>query len=926
MADFKARYVITADNRQAKQAFQELDGIQKRSGSLTGDIFKGSLSANAAMEAARAFQQVAFAVKDVVTEMTNLAAERQNAFKGLESISNFYQINPAESQRAVKELRLVKAGIIEIGDASIALKNLLSSGFSLPEATKLLEAFSDTAAFGKSQALSFGEAIKGATEGIRNGNSVLVDNVGLTKNLTAILKDAGYEEKDLARAKEDTNVRQALYNGLLKETLPQMGDANKLTQGWTGNTAALTTAQNNLYAATGNVIINNRELNALMQHLTGTTNALADEIGKTGSKWNRTIDTMTTKFAEFVLSVEIGVAREIGDLAELVNMISLAGNAMGTLLTLGQSSYYGEQMFKDWDNIGSYNEKATRWEKRIRDDYNKRLGGNAAANNKALLDSIAPGTTLSDVINGRPGSATSLGGGSGKKSAAGNAMRKFFEEELGAVVTSFRRDGARTSTGGVSKHGTGEAIDIRTRDRSIADIFTITAKALEKGYRLYDERDTKKPHQHYEANSKRASSFLSAAMYGGEDQLAYLKSLDAERLGKQTGSGGLSDFIKENLEKEKRAAEEFASYAEQILADWIRDEQRASDERLAIRRAEADQAMVILDEQLDRGEITEREYLERVGQMRIDMLLEEQNELANQIQTRETQQRLLEVSVEIQTERLRKENSIEKSIRDQNRAYQDQIDQLRKVNQRPSGLRTRTPMDGLNPFEQGLFGPDGMDIIRTEAMELEQIYRDMGSMVSDVTGQMAQGVGSLIQAWVLYGDLGPNAVRKMVAAVLAGVAAEAAVKAIFQLAEGFAMLFINPGAAAAHFKAAALYGAVAVTAGVAGRLVAGNSFKEGGGSGSSPSSAGASRSSSASLTPISRQSETTFMSGRNPWQQANDRMAEVLERLEQKIKVMRPGDVIAAGATQNPEAIGNGFVNAVKRNASIGTSAKKMMG
>jgi tape measure domain-containing protein len=229
-------------------------------------------------------------------------------------------------------------------------------------------------------------------------------------------------------------------------------------------------------------------------------------------------------------------------------------------------------------------------------------------------------------------------------------------------------------------------------------------------------------------------------------------------------------------------------------------------------------------------------------------------------------------------------------------------------------------------FTDGLFGQDGLNIIRSEAMQIGQIYQDLGSMVGDTIGQMVQGVGSLVEAWVLYGDLGPNAVRKMTASILAGLAAQAAVKAIFQLAEGFAALFFNPAEAAAHFKAAALYGAVAIGAGLAGRAIAGDSFKEGGRKGSSSASAGASRSSSASLTPISRQSETTFMSGRNPWQQANDRMAEVLERLEQKIKVMRPGDVIAAGATQNPEAIGNGFVTAVKRNASIGTSAKKMMG
>lgn len=231
---------------------------------------------------------------------------------------------------------------------------------------------------------------------------------------------------------------------------------------------------------------------------------------------------------------------------------------------------------------------------------------------------------------------------------------------------------------------------------------------------------------------------------------------------------------------------------------------------------------------------------------------------------------------------------------------------------------------GFSPFEEGLFGEGGLDVIRGEALELEAIYRDMGSMVSDVTGQMAAGVGALVEAWVLYGELGPGAVRKMVAAVLAGVAAEAAVKAVFQLAEGFAMLFINPGAAAAHFKAAALYGAVAVGAAVAGRAIAGDSFKDKG-SGSS-SSSGASRSSGGDMTPISRQNENTFISGRNGVITEQRAMVSVLEKIEAKISSMRPGDVVTAGAKQAPNAIASATVEGIKKNSAIGTNLRRVTG
>ena len=76
------------------------------------------------------------------------------------------------------------------------------------------------------------------------------------------------------------------------------------------------------------------------------------------------------------------------------------------------------------------------------------------------------------------------------------------------------------------------------------------------------------------------------------------------------------------------------------------------------------------------------------------------------------------------------------------------------------------------------------------------------------------------------GETGPAAMKKLVASVLAGVAAQSATLAIFELAKGFAALFWNPPEAAAHFTAAALFGSLAVGAGVAGRLIAGDSFKQ----------------------------------------------------------------------------------------------------
>lgn len=130
---------------------------------------------------------------------------------------------------------------------------------------------------------------------------------------------------------------------------------------------------------------------------------------------------------------------------------------------------------------------------------------------------------------------------------------------------------------------------------------------------------------------------------------------------------------------------------------------------------------------------------------------------------------------------------------------------------------------------------------------------EFGKQFSDLAGgaiaDMAFAIGDLVDQWVLLGDAGPNAMRKLTASVLAGLAAQAATKAVFQLAEGFAALFFNPAEAAAHFTSAALFAGIATGAAAAGRSVAGDLFKQKPGTGSQTQGSGA--------------LNTTIVSGRN---------------------------------------------------------------
>ncbi len=154
--------------------------------------------------------------------------EYTNAVLGLQSVSKFKGLDPEVVTKTIQGLDLVKSGLISVADASTSFKNLLSANFTLEQSVEIFKRFSDAASFGRQGSLSFGEAVRSATEGIKNGNSILVDNAGVTKNLSVMLQEAGYSAQDMMKSSSDAGVRMAIFNGIMRETQGQLGDASRL--------------------------------------------------------------------------------------------------------------------------------------------------------------------------------------------------------------------------------------------------------------------------------------------------------------------------------------------------------------------------------------------------------------------------------------------------------------------------------------------------------------------------------------------------------------------------------------------------------------------------------------------------------------------------------------------------------------------------
>ena len=327
-----------------------------------------------------------------------------------------------------------------------------------------------------------------------------------------------------------------------------------------------------------------------------------------------------------------------------------------------------------------------------------------------------------------------------------------------------------------------------------------------------------------------------------------------------------------------------------------------SQDRLAIANATAETEIAILDAFHQQGLIRETEYAIAVGQIRLKMLEAERAVTDDAVKRAQIDEQIkrqkIANAVEYQ-QAARKELDITRQLAEAEweRAWAiaAQSKALQEMNDR---------MAQTNPVMQA-----GVEI---------------GGMFNQAIQQWTQGVGAMVEAWVLYGDVGPDALRKMTAQVLASVAAEAAAKALLYTAEGIAMLFFNPGAAANFFIAAGIMAGIAGSFAVAGRAVAGDSFKnDRSGAGSATSSGTASGSSTANQSPYTRASERAYYSGQMVMQ---THLIRAIDKLEKKVSSMKPGEVLTTAVRQNRGFIGETVAKEIRENAATGTKIGRAIG
>jgi hypothetical protein len=226
---------------EARRRIRELEGDTRRG----ADGFRDMGSAIAGLAAGAGLSKLVNEMMRAVEAATKL----HSAFAGLNAVAKGFGVQTKDAQAAVQELS--SRGFLSLTESAQAFKTALSTGLSLEEATKLINSLADSAAYGRQSFYTMGGAIQASLDGIKNGNSVLADAVGITKNLSVLQKEYAASIGTTVGKLTDAQKIQAAYTGFIREGAYYVGNADQAMQGIIGSQARFTQATNEATVAMG---------------------------------------------------------------------------------------------------------------------------------------------------------------------------------------------------------------------------------------------------------------------------------------------------------------------------------------------------------------------------------------------------------------------------------------------------------------------------------------------------------------------------------------------------------------------------------------------------------------------------------------------------------------------------------------------------
>lgn len=186
-----------------------------------------------------------------VSEFVTASNTQNMALKGLSEVSRAYGQDMQTANKYAQEL--TNDGLMKLTSASQTLKFLMASKFSISEAMDIAKSMKDIGAFNNTVG-SVDQAMVDAAKGFKTGSIELIENIGLTQKLSAVMKDAGVDVSNGIDLTNSAAQRQAVYNMIMAEGNKFQGNAAKLAQDNSGAYAQLGNSIETAKAKVGDIL------------------------------------------------------------------------------------------------------------------------------------------------------------------------------------------------------------------------------------------------------------------------------------------------------------------------------------------------------------------------------------------------------------------------------------------------------------------------------------------------------------------------------------------------------------------------------------------------------------------------------------------------------------------------------------------------
>lgn len=276
---------------------------------------KGMMTALKPLAVMLATVFAARAIFDFGRSAVQAASDMASSFIGLQSIVEGTGNSFAKAKEFINDY--ISDGLVPVMNATTAYKNLLLRGYDTSQIERVLTALKNSAAFGRQASLTLGFAVQSATEGLKNENSILVDNAGVTKNVSLMWRDYAASIGTTVGVLTKEQKIEAEVQGILEETRFQMGDSAKLAGTYAGQMSALGVSFLNLKVAIGNAII--PIISAILPYIKAAIDALT-------IFFNRVALIMSILFG-----VNISATATAGAMEDIASGANAAADAQGNL-------------------------------------------------------------------------------------------------------------------------------------------------------------------------------------------------------------------------------------------------------------------------------------------------------------------------------------------------------------------------------------------------------------------------------------------------------------------------------------------------------------------------------------------------------------------------------------------------------------------